>query len=812
MRTFLRQLAACLLAAALVGPSSAFPAEDTEPSAPSARDASGRRIIEEIIVTAQKREEAAIDVPVSVSVVDDEFITSEGIADLQELSAFVPNVNIRLSPILPDIRIRGFGTGTTNKAFEQSVGLVIDGVPYNRLPYFGAGLFDLQRIEVLRGPQGTLFGKNTIAGLFNLIPKEPTDEYTGSIDLQYGELGRRRAEPAVGGPLVKDVVNFRLAGLVETRDGFIRNTTADVDRDAHERLQGYDRHQFRGRLHFPDLLGSSLKLSYDWFEIDAIGLGAELKVVPQSTRPFFREFDPRADFEPGNFVASVNHPDGSLSDAHTVAANWHTDLGGWGVDFVGGHSIMGIEADLDVDYSPAPAAVITTADDNTTTSLELRTTSPDLTGLLGLGRLFGLDLGGSDFIAGVFYQRRLIEDSFLTLEIDPVVFAEFVVRQELPITLPPLPPLVPPGTLSERSTLFFNETSNSIAGFGQMNWHLAPRWTLLFGLRVQHEKKAADWKRVFETPTSLIFTQFLNWAEFTQELERSELQTSPKVSLNYKPNDDLSFFARWSRGYKGGGFNEFATRGSEADLTFDQEEVDEWALDAKTTLLDGAAALNLSLFWMQLRDFQVLTTRPGDIVFTVVNAARARARGVEADATWLPTEWLTLFATLGFNDATFLEFPIGTCAQDRPNTDGDSDPRCDLTGNSLARAPKWVGALTPIVTFPAKAIPGLRSVVPDSWSGLALGGAFTVEYVGAQDTEGLGGLGDPRSRQSSFFRYRANAGLGNPDHRWSVRVAVENLTDVSTQNGTGEVQTAPGHKWQLTEPPRVVYGQVRWEF
>ena len=796
----------CLVAAAWL---LAARAQAQEAEAPT------RRTIEEIIVTAQKREEAAIDVPVSVSVLDDEMITREGIQDLMELSSFVPNVNVRLSPILPDIRIRGFGTGTTNKAFEQSVGLVIDGVPYNRLPYYGAGIFDLERIEVLRGPQGTLFGKNTVAGLFNMIPKDPTDEYTGTVDLQYGQIGRRRAETAVGGPIMKDFVNFRLAGLVELRDGIVENTTAAVDRDAHDRLIGYDRHQFRGRLHFPNLVGTSLKLSYDWFEIDAQGLGAEYRVIPESTRPFFREFDPRADFEPNNYKASVDHPDGSLSNAHTGALNWHMDVGDWGVDLVGGHSVMRIEADLDVDYGPAPAAVITTADDNATSSAELRATSPEIPGFLGLTRVLGFEIPGtSDFIGGVFYQRRRISDSFLTLDLDAVVFGEFVARQELPITLPPLPPLaeVGPGVLVERSTLYFNETSNSVAGFGQMNWHFHPRWTFLFGMRLQHEKKEGDWIRAFESPTSLIFTEFLNWTEFTADLDHSEFQVSPKVSLNYKPTDDLSFFARWSRGYKGGGFNEFATQGAEKDLVFDQEEVVEWALDGKMTLLDGTASLNVSLFWMDLTDFQVLTTRPGDIVITVVNAAKARARGVEADGTWYPTEWLTFVATLGFNDAKYLDFPIGSCAQDMPNTDGDSDPRCDLSGNPVQRAPMWTLSMMPVVMLPMKAIPWIRDLVPASQEGLGIASSFTIDYQDNQDVENLGGLNDFRARQSAFFKFRASFGVGNLEQGWSVRVGVENLTDKATANGTGEIQTAPGHIWQLPESPRVIYGQVRYDF
>jgi iron complex outermembrane recepter protein len=800
---------ACLVAGALALAVEAAAQELETPAA----EAAGRRTIEEIIVTAQKREEAAIDVPVSVSVLGEETINREGISDLQELSSFVPNVNIRLSPVLPDIRIRGFGTGTTNKAFEQSVGLVIDGVPYNRLPYFGAGIFDLERIEVLRGPQGTLFGKNTIAGVFNMIPKEPTDELTGSVDLQYGEIGRRRAEAAVGGPVVKDFVNVRVAGLVDRRDGFIENTTAAIDPDAHEDLLGYDRHQVRARAHFLDLAGTSLKLSYDWFEIDAQGLGAELAVIPEQTRPFFRQYDPRADFEFGNFTASVDHPDGSLSDAHSGTLNWHADVGDWGVDLVGGHSVMRIEADLDLDYSPAPAAVITTADDNATSSVELRTTSPELAGILGLESLLGWALPGtSDVIAGVFYQRRSIADSDLTVDLDTAVFGEFVLRQRLPIELPPIPGNPLPGLTNERSTLVFNETSNSVAGFGQMNWHFAERWTLLLGMRFQHEKKEADWIRTFDTPTSLIFTQFLNWEEFQSDLDHSEFQISPKVSLNYKLDEDSSFFARWSRGYKGGGFNEFATRGSENDLVFDQEEVDEWALDAKMTLLDGAAALNVSLFWMELSDFQVLTTRPGDIVITVVNAAKARARGVEADGTWYPTQWLTLVGSLGFNEARYLDFPIGGCPQDMPNTDGDGDPRCDLSGNALQRTPDWTIAFMPVVLLPAKEIPGLRALVPAWQDALTIGASFTIDFTSSQDTGQLGGFGDPRAEQEGFVKYRATFGFGNPDQGWSLRVAAENLTDKATRNGTGELQTAPGHLYALPESRRVVYGQLRYEF
>lgn len=183
------------------------------PTSMTAAEAPPRRTIEEIVVTAQKTEQSLHEVPISMSVVDDEFMSEQGITDFRDLSQFVPNVAIDARGRFPDVRIRGFGSPVFNKAFEQGVGLVIDGVAYGVRPYFQGPLFDLDRVEVLRGPQGTLFGKNTTAGLLNVVTKQPTDDFTGVFALELGEIGRRRFEGALGGPLVAKLVNFRIAGL-----------------------------------------------------------------------------------------------------------------------------------------------------------------------------------------------------------------------------------------------------------------------------------------------------------------------------------------------------------------------------------------------------------------------------------------------------------------------------------------------------------------------------------------------------------------------------------------------------------------------
>jgi outer membrane receptor protein involved in Fe transport len=178
------------------GPDSTEPEADRTLPEPEPSP-SGRQVIESIVVTAQKKEQDRLDVPVSLSVLDGDFIRSQGMTSLTDLNAFSPNTNLKENPGSADIRIRGFGTGPTNRAFEQSVGLLYDGIPYNQLGYFAAHPFDLERIEILRGPQGTLHGKNTIAGLVQVIRERRATNgrgiSTSSSALSSGAASRRRS-------------------------------------------------------------------------------------------------------------------------------------------------------------------------------------------------------------------------------------------------------------------------------------------------------------------------------------------------------------------------------------------------------------------------------------------------------------------------------------------------------------------------------------------------------------------------------------------------------------------------------------------
>ena len=303
----------------------------------AAARAEGPRTIEEIVVTAQKQEENLREVPISISVVDADFIARQGITDLGDVSAYVPNFQVTDHPFGIEPRIRGFSTDPTNLGFEQAVGIVIDGVAYGRGDFFEAGLFDLDRIEVLRGPQGYLFGKNATVGLLNLTTKSPTDEYEGFVNGQLGELGRRRLEAAVGGPALRDFLNVRVAGLFDDRDGYIDNTTARLH-DVRDEFFERERRAFRVKAELPDLLGARLGLSYERAAFDTLGVSSEITQMPEPVKAVMRSFDPDTDFDPDNYVASERFPGVHLRDTHVVVADVSKEIAGWELDLLFGFS------------------------------------------------------------------------------------------------------------------------------------------------------------------------------------------------------------------------------------------------------------------------------------------------------------------------------------------------------------------------------------------------------------------------------------------------------------------------------------------
>lgn len=749
--------------------------------------------LDEIVVTAQRKAQSIFDVPVSMTVIDDEFLAKQGITDLTEMSRYVPNTKIRTDLAFgQSVSIRGFTKQAGNAAFEQAVGLLIDGVSYNDNDYFMTALLDIERVEILRGPQGTLLGKNATGGLLNITTKEPTDAFEGFVDLQTGQAGRQVLSGAFGGPvpLLDGLLNFRFAGSSDARDGVFGNTTGEVMEGVPREILNRDRSALRVKLEAPDLFGSRLALQYEKAEAAYTGTGFEIVDIPEGNRDFLLQYDPKLDVIPGNFVGSVDHAGDTGRLVEKALGRWSSELGDWSLDAIASYgNVSG--AITGSDATPAPLAFFLFDTTKPQTSYEIIVSTPSLFDVF-------------DVTAGVFWQRRELNDFLAFLELDTAAFAAWLDSRSSPTTPPKPPPTPPEGR--ESTTLLFNQRSDSLAGYGQVSWKFAERWNLIGGVRVTEEKKTADWQRTV-SDNSVILTELLGYEDFTAERERREVLSMPKVALQYRPDRDISLFVHWAQGFRSGGFNAGATTGQ--GLEFEPEVLTERAFNAKTRFFDGALRLNVGWFRDDLKDFQFLTVDPESMAASTVNAGSAVAEGVEADVTWAPTSWLTAIGALGLNDATFTDFRYGPCVSDGPrDTDGDGDPRCDLTGLTPPFVPKWSGSLTTDIGVPFASVPLLDRVDWFAQQGVEMQVGVSVEYSDGQNT---GHPADERFVQPQYYRVNAHFGFGSLAQRWSLRVTGDNLTNEAVNRGRGLVSSSSTVVQQL-EPPRLIYGQLRWDF
>ena len=766
--------------------------------AQTATDTKKVRVIEEIIVSAQKRDEAIQDVPISMSVMTAEFMVEQGVTDLREALLYVPNVAVEQAGFFAAPRARGFTFNNNNKAFEPPLGLASDGIPYTRIPYFLAATFDLKRIEVLRGPQGTTFGKNTTAGLIHILTADASDEFTGNFSAQGGDFKRERYEASIGGPIIPEVMRFRLAAFTDTRDGFVENTTDDVNPKAQENFRGHDRDGYRVKLDFPDVAGASVKMSWEDVELADLGTGFEIIRASDDVKAFLRAYDPNTDFEQGNNIASLDDQDGREVNIKTFNMEISYDIDDWGLVFVGGHSVLEQFLSLDTDFTPAPATLGLGGDKSPTTTAEFRVISPRLEGLFGLNDLFGIDLGSSDFVAGVFYQDRQINDSYFRFIFDLPSYLGLIAAASsdgASSLLSLLPPLGE-DLLVEDVTQTFEQKAESQAVFTEFKWQFVEDWTLQLGMRYGEEKKEAQWRQFFNQPQPAIVLPQAGLDEFEASREQSDNQFQHKISINWQPTDDISLFLHRAEGVKGGGFNAFAFRAVEDELVFFPEYTTEWSLNATTSWLDNTLVANLSIFRMEVDDFQVLSRAPepttiGIGVTLVKNAAEARSQGVEGDIQWLVNDWFTLIGTIGYNETEYLKFVDNECPPDQTD-----DPTCgDASGKPFPFAPKWNNTLTGLVRMPLFD------------SGLEFTASATVEQFSEQllDVDL-----DERKKQDGFERYKASIGVAHPSQGWSLKVIGENLADQDSGIRQGDLFS--GVFVEIAEQPRTVYAQFDWRF
>ena len=749
----------------MLGLSMAYAQDSTDEDASTARLAT-------ITVTAQAREQSLADVPISVAAVDAVKLRESGTSRLEEIQYLVPNFTFAETGIGTNLFTRGIGSGI-NQGFEQSVAVFIDGVHYGRSQQARAPFLDLQRVEMLRGPQSILFGKNAVAGALNITTATPTDTFEGYLNTSYEfENNETVVEGAVSGPIF-DTLKGRLAVRYRDLEGHIENLTLGRDEPGREDLV------IRGTLQadLSDDLTATLKVETGSFDVT----GRAIEIInegPAVAGPFTGLTYSQILVNVFGADQSVlnNVPDGqrssngdfSKNEQDSIVLTFDWDLGGHQLKSISAFTDFEYQDLCDCDFTGASIFNLPLQETYEQVSQEIRLTSP-------LNDQY-------DYIVGAYFQtsdhqfadQLLVPfDSILGVAASPAVA----------------------GTEGPREA---NVDADVWSAFGQFNWHMSEAFTLQIGGRYTQEDKTGD-RNITITgldgaplsadqavapivyaagfgisssnlsafgPTGAALIAQLG--EHPVRAERSESKFSPDVKLIWEPSRDALLYASWAQGFKSGGFDFRANNRAfyptmAESFEFEDEQATNYELGGKFTLFGGNAQLNAAAFFTEFEDLQI-SIFDGTLGFNVGNAASAEIMGLEMDGQWAVTDNWTLTGSLALTDFEFLDFKNGQCyfgatADVDSNGDGVAD-LCDYTGNSNQMVSDVQGTLGAAFDYP----------LTDT---LNFVGSADMFYTSEYDASATF---DPGLVQDAYSTFNLRAGVQS-DSGWSLAVLGRNLTD-----------------------------------
>lgn len=734
---------------------------------------SSRRRIEEVIVTSQKTEQTLQEVPASVTALDGDFIRESGAFDINKIQNYAPNTEIRLSPTGGSFRIRGLGSQSSNAATEPSVGTVVDGVFYGRSHFLYALFNDIERVEILRGPQGSLFGKNTTAGVLNVTTQKPGNESGGSIDYLYGSYGERSVRPALDIPLSEDFA-LRYSGVFQENPGVQFNTFLN----RYERNIDQETHKLRA------LWDVSDTLSFDWILFRSRqGLNHNNfqfhKLTPQMLA-LQQDYDPLVEADSRNDTLSSNVPARGDVKVESVQMNVNWDLPGlWDLYDTSITSISSwarhitYRRDIDADFGPTPVIkdALLKPSPYEQFQQEFR-----FSGLAS--SMFGWG-GEVNFVTGMFFfNSQLGTSDLFELEEANATAEFFIAANGGPALTTPLPNL---GGLSidDLQALIVNEVGNniplaaevtldedaqSVALFGQFEHKLSETLGWLFGFRYGTDQKDGYFTSKSD---SILIKQIAGQEDHQTSVQRKEKDLSPKLGFTWQPSDEAGAYGTWSRGFKGGGFNGLPLNAN--SLEYEPERATSLELGYKGKLLDGSMNLNFAIFRTDFENLQLSTFGGEDnsATFIILNAGEARSQGAEMDLMWLPPiPGSALVFNIGYADAHFTSYPeapaIAGTADDPDTDDRDESKTQDLQGKPLPKASKWSIGLSPSFTLPLP--------FSDNFVNLGMDVQYRSESFLDVDL-------DPVTKQDSITEVNARVTFAGPEQRAFLTIAGQNLTD-----------------------------------
>lgn len=623
-------------------------------------------VLKAVVVTAQKRTQSLQEVPISMTVLGDDQIEKSHIRSLYDIQQLAPNFEAVQSPGWSGIAVRGVGGGGRNVGWDTRVGVYLDGVYIGQAQALDQSLNDIEQIEVLRGPQGHLFGRNTVAGAMNITTRAPSKAFEASVSGGVGNHGARELNAAVSGPMSAGAQG-KLTVASETRDGLTTNLFGG------DKLENLDRLGARGQLAFQPTSRLTVDLYADYTKVDQrLGLGEPTTGMFDSPLPGGPLPHRTVNY---NFTPYKNSELSGLS----LTLNYALD-GGRKLTAITGYRDTRQDRANDTDYGPLDLFRVEYTDRFKQTSQEVRVASPNS--------------GALRYVAGLY----LLTETATTDR-------KAIVGQDTTAIVPiPGGRRAPFGALGvapgARITNDGHIKTNTYALFANLEYDLAPSWTANLGARYTHETKDLFYNLNGAASGGFRIATLQGYTD-----SRSENKLTPTLGVSHALNKEHTLYAKYATGFKSGGWNtDFLNAAQIAGgLEFNTETVKSYELGAKGQLLGGRAQYDVAVFSSRFDDYQVFQfINVGNTTALVLNnAAKVDTSGLEASGRWRVSRALTVGANLGLLRAVYKSFPNGGGAG------------VDYSGQRLSDTPRVTAALTVTYAIPAPGLGGRFDVAAD---------------------------------------------------------------------------------------------------
>jgi iron complex outermembrane receptor protein len=594
--------------------------------------------VTDIVVTARKQSESLQDVPMSIAAISGEALESAGYTELNDVARLSGNVFFEAADrTKPQIYIRGIGTRSYDAGSDSSVGVFVDGVYLGRFGALDMDLMDVERVELLRGPQGSLYGRNTIGGAISVVSRDPASSLEGRLsgELGTGEVGGDwlySLGASVSGPLAGDDVRGSLSVSRRYRSGYQPVSIANIRGGSEDAWSG------RGKL-LVELGDATLRLSADYSRVD----GPPLVLVPNQLGG---AADNPGGLTPG-FVTPSEPSDpyrlsmdalgqGIIKTTYGGSAQLNVPFGAVELTSITALRKLKIDEVDDLDGTTLPFQVYLAVEDGSQFSQELR---------------LNYESDTLNVLAGAYYSSEDVDRSEI-INFGPASILSF---------------LVAPAPL--RWDFDVSLQAKSYALFGQIQWEPVENLSLTLGGRYSWDKKAV----AFDTRTTVPFVI----TNYSTSLSRQWESFDPSVSLSYNFSEDVMGYVSYTSGFKSGAFQFIAVSPSIAEQVAEPESVDSFEAGLRTTLLDRHLRLNAAVFSMDYQNLQQLRLIPiggGVTRILIGNAGSSRIRGFEMEGRAVFDSNWSLDFSYGYLDAKFTDYVFNTTL--------------DFSGNRMQRAPK----------------------------------------------------------------------------------------------------------------------------